>query len=179
VNDVTPAPSSCCTLQLYQPNGLFTLTQNGNANITNAWVVGYSGNIASTVIDYSGHSSQDCCGSFTGSSFERDIPADQQSNDIYNQWLAQKDNPQSFYLLGLTGDWRINASQLQQAVQTIGDGPAVNVQGLTPANDLEVTGDGKLKKLENSEKHVRRPLHGRVRYGKTWGLENLAAANFQ
>jgi len=127
----SPAPSAWPTLQLYQPGGVFTLSQNLNASFTDSYVVFYSGDIASTVSTYS--SDHVCCSDFTGSSMVRDIPNQTQGTETIDTWLAQKGGVETFYLLGIAGGSRIDATQIPKAVETIGPGPAVNIEGLAGA----------------------------------------------
>ena len=127
----SPAPSAWPTLQLYQPGGVFTLSQNLNASFTDSYVVFYSGDIASTVSTYS--SDHVCCSDFTGSSMVRDIPNQTQGTETIDTWLAQKGGVETFYLLGIAGGSRIDATQIPKAVETIGPGPAVNIEGLAEA----------------------------------------------
>ena len=51
-------------------------------------------------------------------------------NDVYDLWYGQKSGPETFYLLGLSGGSQVDALQIPKAVQTIGNGPAVNISGL-------------------------------------------------
>jgi hypothetical protein len=130
LNNRTPAPSSWPMLQLYQPGGVFTMAQIGNANVSNAYVVFYSGDISATVTNYGpGHT---CCYSVTGASMVRNIPVDGEGKEIIETWLAKTDGG-TFYLLGLSGKAWFDALMKPQPVETIGSGPAVNLEGL---NDL-------------------------------------------
>jgi len=130
LNNRTPAPSNWPTLQLYQPGGVFTMAQIGNANVTNAYVVLYTGDISATVTNYGpGHT---CCYGFTGASMVRNIPVDGEGKESIETWLAKKDGG-TFYLLGLSGKARLDALLTPRPVETIGSGPAVNIEGL---NDL-------------------------------------------
>jgi len=152
----SPAPSAWPTLQLYQPGGVFTLSQNVNADFTDSYVVFYTGDIASTVSTYSsGHA---CCSDFTGSSMVRDIPNQTQGTETIDTWLAQKSGAETFYLLGIAGGFRIDASQIAKSVETIGAGPAVNIEGLSESK--------KFRRLEHQTRKGARPgwrsgeLHG-------------------
>ncbi|MCS3725067.1 leukotoxin LktA family filamentous adhesin [Bradyrhizobium betae] len=134
----TPAPSSWPTLQLYQPGGVFTMTQIGNANVTNAYVVFYSGDVSATVINYGpGHT---CCEGFTGASMVRNIPVDGEGKESIETWIARKDGAGSFYLLGLSGKARLDALMTPRPVETIGSGPAVNIEGLSDLRKLRRQG---------------------------------------
>ncbi|WP_375309886.1 leukotoxin LktA family filamentous adhesin [Bradyrhizobium sp. A5] len=133
----TPAPSSWPTLQLYQPGGVFTMTQIGNANVTNAYVVFYSGDVSATVTNYGpGHT---CCDGFTGASMVRNIPVDGEGKESIETWIAKKDSG-TFYLLGLSGKARLDALLTPRPVETIGSGPAVNIEGLSDLRKLRRQG---------------------------------------
>lgn len=137
LNNRTPAPSNWPTLQLYQPGGVFTMSQVGNANVSNAYVVLYTGDISATVTNYgAGHS---CCNDFTGASMVRNIPVDGDGNERIETWLAKKDGG-TFYLLGLSGQARLDALLTPRPVETIGPGPAVNVEGLSGMRKLRRQG---------------------------------------
>jgi len=130
----SPAPSNWATLQLYQPGGAFTMIQNFNANFTDSFVVFYTGDISSTVSTYS--ASHACCSIFSGSMAIRNISNDAEGTETINSWLAQKSGAETFYRLGIAGDARLQALQSPNSVETIGPGPAVNIEGLTEAKKL-------------------------------------------
>ncbi|MCK1389328.1 leukotoxin LktA family filamentous adhesin [Bradyrhizobium sp. 1] len=143
LNNRTPAPSNWPTLQLYQPGGVFTMAQIGNANVTNAYVVLYTGDVSASVTNYGpGHT---CCYGFTGASMVRNIPVDGEGRESIETWLAKRDGG-TFYLLGLSGQARLDALLMPRPVETIGSGPAVNIEGL---NDL--------RKLRRQGQRVGRP----------------------
>jgi hypothetical protein len=121
VDDSSPQPSAWPTIQLYQPGGQLTMGQYGNANYSNTFVVWYNGGIASALSTYPDPG---------GSSFVRDIPT--YLDSIYgtpNAWFAEPD-----------GGWQYEASKGQKPVQTIGNGPAVNVKGLPTTVKLHLLG---------------------------------------
>ncbi|MBR1196473.1 leukotoxin LktA family filamentous adhesin [Bradyrhizobium sp. AUGA SZCCT0158] len=130
----SPSPSNWATLQLYQPGGVFTMSHNGNANVTDSYVVLYNGDISATVTNYVG--SHTCCSSFTGSMAIRNIANDTEGTETLNAWLAQKSGAETFYLLGLAGNARLEALLTPKPVEVIGSGPAVNIEGLTEARKL-------------------------------------------
>ncbi|WP_354268854.1 beta strand repeat-containing protein [Bradyrhizobium japonicum] len=143
LNNRTLAPSSWPTLQLYQPGGVFTMSQIGNANVSNAYVVFYTDGVSATVTNYGpGHT---CCYDFTGASMVRNIAIDGEGKETIETWLAKKDGG-TFYLLGLSGQARLDALLTPRPVETIGSGPAVNIEGL---NDL--------RKLRRQGQRVGRP----------------------
>ena len=130
----SPSPSNWATLQLYQPGGVFTMSHNGNANVTDSYVVLYNGDISATVTNYVG--SHTCCSNFTGSMAIRNIANDAEGTETLNTWLAQKSGAETFYLLGLAGNARLEALLTPKPVEVIGSGPAVNIEGLTEARKL-------------------------------------------
>jgi hypothetical protein len=130
----SPSPSNWATLQLYQPAGVFTMSHNGNANVSDSYVVLYNGDISATVTNYVG--SHTCCARFTGSMAIRNIANDTQGTETFDTWLAQKSGAETFYLLGLAGNARLEALLTPKPVEVIGSGPAVNIEGLTEARKL-------------------------------------------
>lgn len=138
LNNRTPAPSSWPTLQLYQPGGVFTMSQVGNANVTNAYVVFYTGDISATVTNYGlGHT---CCYGFTGASMVRNIPVDGEGKESIETWIAKKEGAGSFYLLGLSGKARLDALMMPLPVEAVGSGPAVNIEGMSDMRKLRRQG---------------------------------------
>nr|WP_249141300.1 leukotoxin LktA family filamentous adhesin [Bradyrhizobium liaoningense] len=137
LNNRTPAPSNWPALQLYQPGGVFTMSQIGNANVSNAYVVFYTGNISATVTNYG--PTHTCCYDFTGASMVRNISVDGEGNESIETWLAKKDGG-TFYLLGLSGQARLDALLTPRPVETIGAGPAVNIEGLSDMRKLRQKG---------------------------------------
>jgi hypothetical protein len=137
----SPGPSAWPTLQLYQPGGVFTLTQNVNANFTDSYVVFYSGDIASTVSTYSADHA--CCTDFTGSSMVRNVPNDMMRDAETN------------YLVGLTGGSGGATFQIPKSVDTVGPGPAVNIEGLSEAR--------KFRRFQNESRDRPRWRSGELR----------------
>ncbi|MCS3760549.1 leukotoxin LktA family filamentous adhesin [Bradyrhizobium centrosematis] len=137
LNNRTPAPSNWPTLQLYQPGGVFTMSQVGNANVSNAYVVFYTGDISATVTNYG--ATHTCCNDFTGASMMRNISVDGEGKENIESWLAKKDSG-TFYLLGLSGQARLDALLTPRPVETIGSGPAVNIDGLSDMRKLRQKG---------------------------------------
>jgi filamentous hemagglutinin family protein len=133
----TPAPSAGANLQLYQPSGVFSMKQFGNANFSDTQVVYYDTTISSTIMNYGGN------GAFTGSSFVRNAITDMKSGQGFDFASIEKSGLAAFYLLGLPGSWRIDAAQTPTPVEVIGDGPAVNIDGLSKAKKLHETRDRK------------------------------------
>ncbi|AMA57372.1 leukotoxin LktA family filamentous adhesin [Bradyrhizobium sp. CCGE-LA001] len=137
LNNRSPAPSNWPALQLYQPGGVFTMSQTGNANVSNAYVVFYTGNISATVTNYG--STHTCCYDFTGASMVRNISVDGEGTESIETWLAKKDGG-TFYLLGLSGQARLDALLTPRPVETVGAGPAVNIEGLSDMRKLRQKG---------------------------------------
>lgn len=137
LNNRTPAPSNWPSLQLYQPGGVFTMSQVGNANVSNAYVVFYTGNVSATVTNYG--PTHTCCNDFTGASMVRNISVDGEGTENIETWLAKRDGG-TFYLLGLSGKARLDALLTPRPVETIGSGPAVNVEGLSDMRKLRRQG---------------------------------------
>nr|WP_249153855.1 leukotoxin LktA family filamentous adhesin [Bradyrhizobium diazoefficiens] len=133
LNNRTPAPSNWPSLQLYQPGGVFTMSQVGNANVSNAYVVFYTGNVSATVTNYG--PTHTCCYDFTGASMARNIAVDGQGKENIETWLAKRDGG-TFYLLGLSGQARLDALLTPRPVEAIGSGPAVNTEGLSDMRKL-------------------------------------------
>ncbi|MCP3442992.1 leukotoxin LktA family filamentous adhesin [Bradyrhizobium sp. CCGUVB14] len=138
LNNRTLAPSNWPTLQLYQPGGVFTLSQVGNATVTNAYVVSYTGDISATVTNYG--SNHACCSDYTGASMARNIAVDGEGHESIDTWLARKSGAGTFYQLGLSGHARLDALLSPRPVETIGSGPAVNVEGLNDMRKLRRQG---------------------------------------
>jgi hypothetical protein len=130
-----PAPQGGVNLQLYQPGGVFSMKQFGNANFTNTYVVYYDDTISSTIMKGSGGD--------TGASFLRNIPQDSKGGERFDFSSVEKSGLAAFYLLGLPGGWRIDAARIPLPVEAIGDGPAVNIDGLPEAKKLHQTRDRK------------------------------------
>ncbi|MGY4507986.1 leukotoxin LktA family filamentous adhesin [Bradyrhizobium sp. USDA 3650] len=137
LNNRTPAPSNWPSLQLYQPGGVFTMSQVGNANVSNAYVVFYTGDVSATVTNYG--PTHTCCNDFTGASMVRNISVDGEGTESIETWLAKKDGG-TFYLLGLSGKARLDALLTPLPVETIGAGPAVNIEGLSDMRKLRRQG---------------------------------------
>lgn len=137
LNNRTPAPSNWPTLQLYQPGGVFTMSQVGNANVSNAYVVFYTGDVSATVTNYG--PSHTCCNAFTGASMMRNVSVDGEGKESIEAWLAKKDGG-TFYLLGLSGQARLDALLTPRPVEAVGSGPAVNIEGLSDMRKLRQKG---------------------------------------
>ncbi|WP_063195857.1 leukotoxin LktA family filamentous adhesin [Bradyrhizobium sp. AT1] len=137
LNNRSLAPANGPSLQLYQPGGVFTMSQVGNANVSNAYVVYYTGDISATVTNYG--PSHICCNAFTGASMMRNIAVDGEGKESIESWLAKKDGG-TFYLLGLSGQARLDALLTPRPVEAVGSGPAVNIEGLSDMRKLRQKG---------------------------------------
>jgi hypothetical protein len=118
LNNRGPGPVGGNNLQLYQPGGVFTMQQLGNANFSNTQVVYYDTTISSTIINYGG-------GSFTGSSFVRNAIQDMRNGEDGGVVDLQRTLLIAFYLQSFGEGWRGLGP-----IQVLGGGPAVNVEGL-------------------------------------------------
>jgi hypothetical protein len=126
----SPAPVGGMNLQLYQSDGIFSMQQIGNANYSDTQVVYFDTTISSTITNYGGG------GAFTGSSFVRNSLQDMRSGEGFDFASIEKSGLAAFYLLGLPGGWRIDAARTPPPVEAIGEGPAVNIDGLPEARKL-------------------------------------------
>jgi hypothetical protein len=133
LNNRSPAPTNWPSLQLYQPGGVFTMSQTGNANVSNAYVVFYTGDMSATVTNYG--ATHTCCNDYTGASMMRNVAVDGEGYESIDTWLAQKSGG-TFYQLGLSGHARLDALLSPRPVETIGTGPAVNIEGLSDMRKL-------------------------------------------
>jgi hypothetical protein len=114
----SPVPVVGPTLQLYGPGKPFTLIQNGNAVFTTSFVVSYGVDAAVTAL-----------GAYPGMSFVRDIPRDAQNGEPISIDEVKKDG-RTTYVIGLSPSAMLDAFAVPKSVQSIGSGPAVNLDGL-------------------------------------------------
>ena len=70
----------------------------------------------------------------------RNIAVDGEGYESIDTWLAQKSAAGTFYQLGLSGHARLDALLSPRPVETIGSGPAVNVEGLSDMRKLRRQG---------------------------------------
>jgi uncharacterized protein YaiE (UPF0345 family) len=104
----TPAPVGGFNLQLYQPGGAFKMQQAGNDNFTDTHVVYYDSTMSPHDIDGTARK---------GSSFVRDALQDMKNGEGFDFSLLSQGGVPVFTLGG-------------PPVQAIGEGPAVNIDGL-------------------------------------------------
>ncbi len=128
----SPAPVGGVNLQLYRPGGVFSMQQFGNENYTDTYVVYYDGTISSNITN--------CGGGITPArSFLRDaMPVNMKNGEGFDFASNDKSGLLAFYLLGLTGGWDAAARPLLP-VEVIGNGPAVNIEGLPEAGNQHQT----------------------------------------
>ena len=134
LNNRGPAPTNGPAIQLYQPGGVFTMSQIGNSNTSNSYVVFYTNGISATVTNYG--PTHTCCNVYTGAAMVRNIAVDGEGTESLDTWHTQKRGPGSFYRLGLSGQALLDALLSPRSVEAVGDGPAVNTQGLTDMRKL-------------------------------------------
>jgi len=134
LNNRSPAPVGGVNMQLYQPGGVFSLQQLGNANYTNTNVVYYDASVSSTIRRNGG--------SFTGSSFVRDVVVSMKNGEGFDSASNDKSSLRAIHLLRLTGGWDV-AARPRVPVEAVGNGPAVNIQGLPEAKKPQQTRDRK------------------------------------
>ena len=134
MNNRGPAPAGGFNLQLYQPGGAFSMQQVGNANYTDTYVVYYDTTISSTITNNGG-------GNFTGGSFLRDAIVSMKNGEGADSASSEKSGL-ALYLLGLAGNGD-EAGRPRLPVEAIGEGPAVNIDGLPEAKKLQQTRDRK------------------------------------
>jgi len=117
----TPAPVGSPNLQLYQPGGVFSMSQIGATNFSNTQVVWYDQSIASVITNYGG-------GDFGGTSFVRNSLSDMRASGGFDPANMQWSGLATFYMLGLQGLGF--GGGLPGLIEVLGDGPAVNLKGL-------------------------------------------------
>jgi hypothetical protein len=118
LNNRSPAPVIGPTMQLYGPDKLFSLIQNGNIIITTDHIVAYDVTAAVTALS-----------AFEGMSFVRDIPREMHNGAPVTVDEIKKDG-KTFYVIGLSPSAMLEAAAIPKSVESIGTGPAVNTDGL-------------------------------------------------
>jgi hypothetical protein len=118
LNNRGPGPMAGVNLQLYEPGGVFTMQQIGNANFSDTQVVYYDTTISSTIINYGG-------GAYTGASFVRDAMIALRNDQGGGLDGRGRNALFAAYLQGL-----FDRGLVLRPVEVIGDGPAVNIEGL-------------------------------------------------
>jgi len=118
MNNRSPVPMGFPTLQLWQPGTVFAFSQNGNFDVTTGFVVDYSLSANSTASSF-----------YAGGSVVRDGPRDMRNGEIFYWWSLRKDG-NSFYWLGVSPDGELDAGKVKKWVDKVGEGPAVNLDGL-------------------------------------------------
>ena len=139
-----PAPVNTVNLQLYQPSDAFSMQQVGVTNYSNTQVVWYDTTIASVITNYGG-------GDFGGTSFVRNSLQDMQNAGAFDPEKVQQSGLATFHLLGASGlGFR---HDVLGPVEVLGDGPAVNIQGL-----FETRGAKRGKKSRSTRLHDKNEL---------------------
>lgn len=120
MNNRSPAPMGWPTVQLYQLNGTpFRFSQNGNYTVTSGFVVDY-GLLANTT----------ALSVFNGISLVRDVPRDMWNGNPFEQDDGAEKKGSTARIWGATPSAVLDGLKLPKAVETIGEGPAVNIEGL-------------------------------------------------
>lgn len=120
MNNRSPVPMGWPTVQLYQFNGApFTFSQNSNYTTTSGFVVDY-GLLANTT----------ALNVFNGISLVRDVPRDMWNGNPFEQEDGTEKKGSTGRIWGATPAAVLDGLKLPKAVETIGNGPAVNIKGL-------------------------------------------------
>lgn len=118
LNNRSPVPTLGPTVQLYGPNVPFTLAQDGNATVTSGFIVSYGDLAQVTALSM-----------FQGMSFVRDFPRDMRGGDPFNVQPGAKTGT-TFYVLGISPSFMLDAYAIPTPVESLVSGPAVNLDGL-------------------------------------------------
>jgi hypothetical protein len=138
LNNRGPGPVAGVNLQLYEPGGVFSMQQIGNANFSDTQTVYYDTTISSTITNYGG-------GSFTGASFLRDALRGMRNGEGGDLESREQNALFTLYLQGLS-----EGRSPIRPIEVIGDGPAVNIEGLS-----EVGESSKSKRRKGTRKNIR------------------------
>jgi hypothetical protein len=114
----SPAPTVGPSLQLYGPGRPFTLIQNNNAIFTTDFAVAYGVNSAVTALSV-----------FEGMSFVRDFPRSMENGEPLSVSEVTKGG-KTFYVIGLSPSAMLDAFAIPKSVESVGAGPAVNLDGV-------------------------------------------------
>jgi hypothetical protein len=114
----SPVPTVGPSVQLYGPGRPFTLIQNNNAVFTTDFAVSYRVNSAVTALSV-----------FEGMSFVRDFPRDMENGEPLSITEVKKDG-RTFYVIGLSPSAMLDAFAIPKPVESVGSGPAVNLDGI-------------------------------------------------
>ncbi|MFA6266996.1 MAG: hypothetical protein WC670_14935 [Pseudolabrys sp.] len=155
INNRSPGPVGGVNLQLYVSNGVFSMQQMGNANFSDTQVVYYDTILSSTITNYGGSS-------FTGSSFVRNALQDMRSGDTAGLDGLEKTALIALYLRGIAEGW-----YGRSPIEVIGNGPAVNVDGLYGSGENRKSRKGYRSNLRSSSvENSGRVSFASVAYGK-------------
>jgi hypothetical protein len=81
------------------------------------------------VVDYSLFTNSTASSIYAGGSFVRDPPRMLRNGEIFDWWSLRKDG-NTFYWLGVSPDDELEAGKVKMWVDKVGQGPAVNLDGL-------------------------------------------------
>ncbi|MGB3487899.1 MAG: leukotoxin LktA family filamentous adhesin [Xanthobacteraceae bacterium] len=121
MNNRSPVPVGNVDLQLYQPDGIFAMSQIGNTNLSNTYVVRYGTTVSSVITNYGG-------GDFGGTSFVRNAIEDMRNAGAFDPADEKKGGLATFYLLGQQALGFRDHPVLP--IEVLGHGPAINLKGL-------------------------------------------------
>ncbi|MBN8976663.1 MAG: leukotoxin LktA family filamentous adhesin [Rhizobiales bacterium] len=121
MNNRSPVPIGNVDLQLYQPDGIFAMSQIGNTNLSNTYVVRYGTTVSSVITNYGG-------GDFGGTSFVRNAIEDMRNAGAFDPADEKKGGLATFYLLGQQALGFRDHPVLP--IEVLGHGPAINLKGL-------------------------------------------------
>ena len=109
----SPVPNSGANVQMYGPGQNFYLDQNGRSTYTSIFIVSYDEQAAPTALSL-----------YPGGSFIRDFPRDSHLGEIFDIQSAGKGS--TFYIIGVSPAFMLDAAVLPKAVDKTGEGLAVN-----------------------------------------------------
>ena len=119
MNNRSPAPLGWPTVQLYQNGTPFYFSQNNNFTYTSGFVVDYGRSANTTALSL-----------FNGMSFVRDIPRDMWDGGVFDDDYGSSKRGSAFHVLGTSPEAALESFLSAKAIETIGSGPAVNIEGL-------------------------------------------------
>jgi hypothetical protein len=119
MNNRSPAPIGSVDVQLYQNGSPFYFSQNGIRTYTSGFVVNFGSGVAPTALSL-----------FNGMSFTRDVPRDMWNGSPFDDDDDGGKKPSRLRKSGLSPQAMLDGFRIPRAVETIGDGPAVNIKGL-------------------------------------------------
>ena len=148
LNNRTPAPSNGPTLQLYQPGGVFTMSQTGNANVSDAYVVFYTGDVSASVHQLRADV-HTCCTTSPAPAWcatSRSTARARRARDLAREEGWRR----TFYLLGLSGPGAARCAADAESGRDRRPGPAVNIEGLSDLASCAVRGSAMVARAGRS-----------------------------